>query len=306
MRYIELIEWIKNYDWFCETEWNEKKEHETKLINYQNQRTGVYFQLEYGAYLDEWEDWEKNEKTRVFAKPNLYLRLNVPRPTYFAIETAGLMSWMCRDLNLFMIDKRTINVPEQFNAKRMLNLWMKDNEFGAQIVLNKKFDYIFWSEEESTEIWKYNYYVQELLKEHHGAVAESVYGVVEMGKKKMKLATKWLKGVPMIIPKTDYVILLDQNNISTPLSYKEVIRALLQFIQPISARRNGTMIIKKEHVEETDKIFEYLLKNGKKENIEIPECTVMDIRKRRYNLQQWILIMWWIFMIFFIIMKILQ
>lgn len=291
LTYSEFTKWAAKYNFFTETEWADKENNKTKLINYENPNTGVYFQLEYGIYSDEWEDWEENPASNEYTKPNLYLRLNVPRPSYFVIETASAMSWMCRDLGLFMVDTQTTGLPEPFSVKGMVGSWMSANEFATQIINQKKLDYVYWSESEATSVWEYNFYPPDFLNEYPDCIASNIEGVVQQGQKKMRLMTRWLKGAEIALPKADFIMLFDPKKTTKTVLYSEVMKALGPLAEPIASRRKGTIIIKKENVKETDKIFEQLMRTAKEVAVEAPNCTVIDIDMRWYKIKKWISIL---------------
>gem|GEM_PF-5100350 len=283
LTYSELTEWISKYNFFTETEWDDAINNKTKLINYENPNTGVYFQLEYGTYDDEWADWENKSEFSEYTKPNLYMRLNVPRPTFFAIETASITSHMCKDLRLFVVDGQASGLPEPFSIKDMIESWMDTNAFAAQIIGQKKMDYIYWPESEATDVWEYNFYAPEGLKTYPNAIAANIEGVVKTGGKKIRLMTRWLKGEEMILPKTYYVTLFDPDRATKVILHSEVMKALGSLAEPIASRREGTIIIKKQNVKKTDEVFEYLMKHAKAMSIQTPACTVMDRDIGRYN-----------------------
>ena len=145
-------------------------------INYENERTGVYFLIDINKpnTEEEEEDIELFENFDGFENTNISASINFLRPDYFGREIFPIIGRICEKLDLYIFNPQefdeTRERPLKWTSTELIEHWTDHN---AQ-VSKQQFEELklkYYPKEKSDKIWEYTSMIDTL----ENAMDEDIY-----------------------------------------------------------------------------------------------------------------------------------
>lgn len=181
-------------------------------IDYENERTGVYFLIDFNEPNTEKEDIEIFESFDDFDYINISASINFFRPDYFGKEIFPLIIDIASKLDLFILNLQETDQskhrPIKWTDLELIEHWVSNNAK----VTNQQFKELnlnFLGKEKSDYLWNYTSRIERLENE----IKEDIYvpnAFVIQNKDTKELFTfiVWSESIPLLLPKVDFVIIL--------------------------------------------------------------------------------------------------
>lgn len=176
-------------------------------VGYQNEKTGVYFTLEFSKGSDPSED-----------EPHIYFNMNYYRPHVFGLEAERLLTPMVEELDLVVSDTQIDGMGDgEYSPEGFLRGWNAGNRFAHKALASIKEE-----DEEPVspahvlpmkqlrECWEWTYGIDELYEEIHDQgidvfIPQVLYLLCDGT---LQTVCIWPQLIPTAVPKVDRVLVL--------------------------------------------------------------------------------------------------
>ncbi len=181
-------------------------------INYENERTGVYFLIDFNEPNTEKEDIEIFDCFDNFEGLNVNASINFFRPDYFGKEIFPIIANFTDKLDLYVLNLQEFDEsrhkPLKWSAKELINHWTEHNSIASKKYA-QEYELKFMDKEKSDFLWNYTSQIDKL----EGEIKEDIYVpnplvLQNQESKELFTAIAWTQSIPLILPKVDFVIIL--------------------------------------------------------------------------------------------------
>jgi hypothetical protein len=173
-------------------------------IWYENEKTGVYFSLEYENF-----DPEDGFVPSEYEDIRLSFSLNFFRPNFFAYEAMPVVCELAKQFELLVIEDGS--PPAACDSERYIATWTKSNAKAVAAILEgEKIEEPFYIEaNKSLAWWRYMYRHEELTKELEEAdvFVPNLFLFGLPGTRVAQRAIVWTTDVHLVVPECDVVVL---------------------------------------------------------------------------------------------------
>lgn len=181
-------------------------------IHYENERTGVYFLINFNEPNTEKEDIEIFDSFNDFENLNICASINFLRPDYFGKEVFPIICDFTEKLELYILNAQEFDDsrhrPIKWSASELISHWTEHNAK----VSKEQFDKLelkYLEKEKSDQLWNYSSQIEKLENE----IKEDIYipnAFIIQNQMSKELFTYivWSESIPLIIPKVDFIILV--------------------------------------------------------------------------------------------------
>mgnify|MGYP001302934813 CR=1 FL=1 len=181
-------------------------------IHYENERTGVYFLINFNEPNTEKEDIEIFDSFNDFENLNICASINFLRPDYFGKEVFPIICDFTEKLELYILNAQEFDDsrhrPIKWSASELISHWTEHNAK----VSKEQFDKLelkYLEKDKSDQLWNYTSQIEKLENE----IKEDIYipnEFIIQNQKSKELFTYivWSESIPLIIPKVDFIILV--------------------------------------------------------------------------------------------------
>lgn len=184
-------------------------------INYENERTGVYFLMDFNEPNTEQEDLDVFDSFNDFENTNISISINFLRPDYFGKEIFPLICKCVEKLDLYILNAQEFDDlrhrPLKWTKEELIKHWTLHNKKVSKqnfIELQLK----FLNKDKSDYLWDYTSKIVSL----ENMIKEDIYipnAFVIQNQDSNELFTYivWAESIPLILPKVDFVILVKKH-----------------------------------------------------------------------------------------------
>lgn len=229
---------------------------------FENEDTGVYFSFE-TTDKNDYEDFDQLfESFDEFENTRFLFNLNFIRPDFFGRESFAFVEKFIKDLNLYTLNPQSENCPDMPYKPQPNELhanWTITNNTAIKDNFSKKDCY--YPLAETNEIWNHNFNKWNLqAKYDEEYYVPKIYLIEQYKTKKIVTQTSWVKHIPNIFPKADYILMLrDKKTMfktveeSGFISYDTFIKTFGDLLNDIDIP--GYKIIHPENAEKASNLF---------------------------------------------------
>lgn len=180
-------------------------------IHYENERTGVYFQIDYNESNTEQEDIEVYDKFDDFVNLNISASINFFRPDYFGYEIFPIISCFCERLDLQILNPQEFDKsrhkPLKWTDKQLTEHWIEHNA-----IVSKKYgqenELKFMNKVKSDYFWSYTSHIDRLeIEINEDIYIPNPFVLQNKESKELFTAIVWTESIPLVLPKVDYLII---------------------------------------------------------------------------------------------------
>ena len=238
LSFDEVVAWSRGYACF-------KQCGETQLF-YENERTGVYFSLDYS----EPGESELDIPANVF-NTGLSFNLNYMRPSFFAAEAMPIVEALGRKFDLMMFDPQAEPSLGVFSSEELIKSWSKSNRSAVGVMASESPTALFYLPlSVSDEFWRYMSDYTRLTKELESPdvfVPQQFLFSVN-NSQQASTAIVWTLGILLIIPRTDRIIVVFPKTFwrkeSETVCFKSeaVLDPMIEYLRDFDADRNIRML----------------------------------------------------------------
>jgi len=180
-------------------------------INYENERTGVYFLIDFSEPNTEKEDIEVFDWFDDFENLNVNASINFFRPDYFGKEIFPIISHFVDKLDLYILNLQEFDeskhIPLKWTAKELTDHWTEQNSIVSK-AHSQEYELKFMDKEKSDYFWSYTSQIDKLEND----IKEDIYipnpfVLQNNDSKELFTAIAWPQCIPLIMPKVDFVII---------------------------------------------------------------------------------------------------
>lgn len=181
-------------------------------IDYENERTGVNFLIDFNEPNTDKEDIELFDNFEEFENLNISTSINFFRPDYFGLEIFPIICKVLNKLDLYILNLQEFDEsrhkPLKWTDKELWEHWTLHNSIVSKQQF-KELSLNFMDKEKSDKLWNYTRLIDKIEKD----IKEDIYvpsAFVIQNKYTKELFTfiVWSESIPFILPKVDFVIIL--------------------------------------------------------------------------------------------------
>jgi hypothetical protein len=181
-------------------------------INYENERTGVYFLIDFNEPNTEKEDIEIFDCFDNFDNLNVNASINFFRPDYFGKEIFPIIDNFADKLDLYVLNLQEFDeskhTPLKWSAKELIEHWTEHNSIVSK-KHGQEYELKYMDKEKSDYFWSYTSQIDRLGND----IKEDIYipnpfVLQNKDSKELSTAIAWTQSIPLILPKVDFVIIL--------------------------------------------------------------------------------------------------
>jgi hypothetical protein len=239
LSFDEVAAWSRRYAFF-------KQSGETQLF-YEDDRTGVYFSLEYS---EPGERSELDIPADVF-DTGLTFNLNYIRPSFFALEAMPIAEALARQFDLVMFDPQGEPSIGGFSSEVLVESWSKSNRWAVGAMASEDPTGLFYlPPSTSAEFWTYmcdySRFSKELESQDVFVPQQLLFSV--KNSQQASTAIVWTEGIHLIIPRTDWIIVMFPKSFwrkeSEMVCFKSeaVLTPMTEYLLDFDADRNIRML----------------------------------------------------------------
>lgn len=181
-------------------------------IDYDNERTGVYFLIDFNEPNTDKEDIELFDNFSEYEYLNISASINFFRPDYFANEIFPIIGELCNKLDLFILNLQEFDEsrhkPLKWSSNELIKHWTEHNSIVSK-KHGEKYELKFMNKEKSDYLWSYTSQISKLEND----IKEDIYVpnpfvLQNQETKELYTAIAWPESIPIVLPNVDYIIIL--------------------------------------------------------------------------------------------------
>lgn len=181
-------------------------------IDYENERTGVYFLVDFNDPNTDKEDIEIFDSFDGYENLNISSSINFFRPDYFASEIFPIICELCDKLDLFILNSQEFDEsrhkPLKWSSDELINHWTEHNSIVCK-KHGKEFELKYMDKEKSDYFWSYTSQIDRLENDIKDDIyVPNPFVLQNQETKELFTAIAWPENIPLVLPKVDYLIIL--------------------------------------------------------------------------------------------------
>jgi hypothetical protein len=178
---------------------------------YENEDTEVYFSFDYYEPDEDFEPDEETEPIENFEDTNFTFNLNFMRPSFFGLEAFQFVEQFCKDLNLYVLNPQgDSEQPYKPTQQEQFDNWNKNNLWASKVNFIEM-EGCYLSESDTNYAWEYNFNRKKLQEKlGKGYFVPKIYFFKTKQTNEPFTLTIWTEHIPIVLPKTDYILLTRQ------------------------------------------------------------------------------------------------
>jgi MoxR-like ATPase len=191
---------------------------ENGLWGYENEDTGVYCTFAFSQP-------EISTTTAGFEPLGFSFNLNYLRPGFFGLEALGLVDELANKFDLYIYDPQGDNEPRKYSKEKLYEEWNAINRKTAGLPYGKKAPYLDTAT--SDNAWRHNF-SKEQLEETAGEefFIPTILFIQKSETDKVETVCTWTTGIPIYLPKVDWVMIQKGNGEMGLVGYEAVMKTL--------------------------------------------------------------------------------
>ena len=224
---------------------------------YENENTGVYFSFDLTVNSN---DEEVDDRAAGYINSCLSFNINYMRPLFFSYEAMPIVEEIADRLDLLIADPQDKDnpdgTPKKYSACELIDSWKKSNVWATDIYKQKGATLYYLDGEISKLRWEY-LMQKDALQDKLGDITFVPQMLIVRFKNSTELYTAitWSQSISEVIPKCDYVLImqekrkwlgLSKTQVKIVVPYHTVIERLKNYLEPFDTTIPGTMILKPE------------------------------------------------------------
>jgi hypothetical protein len=191
-------------------------------IHYSNERTGVYFLIDFNEPNTEKEDIEVFDNFPDFENTNLSASINFLRPDYFGKEIFPIIGDFSNRLDLYILNSQEVNDSRQKPLKwadsELIDHWTSHNAMVSKQQFNE-LELNYLDKAKSDYLWSYTSQIERLENEIKDDIyIPNAFVIKNKDTKELYTYIAWSQSIPLVLPKVDFIIILKK--------YKKLFRTI--------------------------------------------------------------------------------
>lgn len=232
-------------------------------VNYENERTGVYFLIDFHE-----QDEIVDETFDGFKSVNASCSINFVRPDYFGLEIFPKLESFSIRHNIFVsnpqISDDNGDSPKIYSEGELTNSWLENNQWATNRI-KEEHELKFLDKERSDALWNYTSQIDDIenqIKEDIYIPNVFLFDSIITGKVERLIC--WPECIPIVIPKIDYYIIIQKKkkflrSVEYPgiISFENLFEFVKDFVE-VYDKDNEIYVLRQEKADLLTKQFNQL------------------------------------------------